>query len=885
MQVATSGGKYPLNELLNEIRTSLTRGDTAGALSLVQKAVSVSGSTPQDIGDIIGRAAVYAYDDFSVQPVEEFFNTLPALLTEATLATFKSRLEPHVSLTHEWKKKLEDVFMERAGRELSNAVRAGSIETALRMCNYLFSMEKSRDGKMRMASILGNILGTVETRQDEVKNLIQKLRHIAPSWDVSEEAIAHVEKTSQERLALMYKTQVENRGVQWYRILTTTTAEMKRYLPLSTTIGEPGKEDIEKIRNLIRSLIRCYFLPPHAGFWEDIVSLLVEFCPREVSTASAAAGMESRLFNSLTPLQKRVIITVMTELGDNQFLIDEMIQFATDHKGERYQHFAIEILGGFKAEGAVDYFVGCLKDKSLVPLRSVVIAALGSLYHPRARIVLKELLRAVLSVKPIDPSRRQGATNILLALAKISRNKNLSPDERNGIIRDVIELLNRKDPRLNLICSENFFLTKPDEINGVFRSWAVQSLVEGFWLKDISPEFKKGSQAGPQSGHTILGQRENWLDQLVRFGSEFLPEVIETAERFMIHYSSAYIAIGELMAHIGDERAVPLLEKLLIATFTTDDAAFLKYEKEHYWDAITESRQVLNKDKIASTLIYALNKIGGTRADCVLADLYEKVQAGHFIIPGDETGEMLFKAHERLSAASKTEEKNVCTDVIPAGGVSEKELGKALKSLKRIYLFSSAKAKRFKKVAALQTLGQAKDPKPKTIQSIIAYLKDPDSLIAAAASAALVDYNTPPMQVNILSPFLHALFREWNTASPKLRKKIEDILRKLRPERDIMRKNIRTAIDGEKEPRVRFAMEKFFAPSILTPAVSVRLTPPPEEEGTSEGKKETPAPLMNKLDLLEQKRLFLEARRRWIAGGKKGEPPKPEDFTPKTKSP
>jgi hypothetical protein len=100
-----------------------------------------------------------------------------------------------------------------------------------------------------------------------------------------------------------------------------------------------------------------------------------------------------------------------------------------------------------------------------------------------------------------------------------------------------------------------------------------------------------------------------------------------------------------------------------------------------------------------------------------------------------------------------------------------------------------------------------------------------------------------------------------------------------------MRKNIRTAIAGEKDPRVRFGMEKFFAPSILPHAGSIKLTPPPAEEGTSEGKKETPAPLLNKLDLLEQKRHFLEARRRWVAGGKKGEPPKPEDFTPKTKSP
>jgi hypothetical protein len=98
-----------------------------------------------------------------------------------------------------------------------------------------------------------------------------------------------------------------------------------------------------------------------------------------------------------------------------------------------------------------------------------------------------------------------------------------------------------------------------------------------------------------------------------------------------------------------------------------------------------------------------------------------------------------------------------------------------------------------------------------------------------------------------------------------------------------MRKNIRMVIEGEKDPRVRFAMEKFFAPIILSPAVNAKLESPPRDEGISDEKKETPKPFMSRIDLLEQKRLFLEARRRWIASGKKGEPPKPEDFTPKNK--
>lgn len=868
-----------MDEFIQQLANCLITGRLEPALASAQKSVSIQSVSQADVGCAIGKAALIAYNRFAVKTVEEFYNTLLTFMPEAAILAFKPIIEPHILLTHEWKKKLSDLYMERIGREIYEAVRSGSLDKAIPLCANLFSSESLPDGKMRVASILGNIFGAIENRQDEAVKIIHKIRGLAHAWRLSEDVLAHLETTTKDRFAMMYKTQMDRRSIQWNRILSTTIAEMKKHLPMTTSTGEPMEEDLANLRSLIYSIIRCYYIPPHEHIWEDIVSLLVELCPREVSTAGAAAGVESRLYNSMTPLQKRTSIAILTELGENEILVNEMIRFAKSHKGDRHEQYAIEILGGFKAESSIEFLIESMKDKNLALMRPVFIAALGAMSSPRAREVLQGMLKSAMQTNLIEPRHRTDITQILMALARISRNKTLNVEERNGLIREVIETLGKKDARLNITCAENFFLVQLNEINRAFRAWAVQRLVEGFWLKDTEAEFAKGPQAGGESARTFLGRREKYVDHLCRFGSEFLPEIIEVADRHMIHYSGAYLAIGELMSRIGDERAVPLLEKMLSATLLADDANLHKYQQEHYWDSSTETRQVLGKDKIAATLVYALSKIGGIKADCILADIYEKIQSGHYTMPGEETAEMIFKAHSRIESESKEKGENVCAATIPADAPAAYDVDDAIRALTKFYLFTGADKKRLKKIAALQLLGRAKSPD--AIKPIIAQLKDSDPLVASAAASALIEYNTPPMPPLLLHEFLRNLILEWDSAPSLLKRKIEDIINKLRADRDAMKNRIRQVVEMEREPKVRFAMEKIFAAQITTQTVEQK-----QETNQANGstKSTLPAPkstnpLTARLSELEQKRLYLEARKKWIAGGKKGDPPKPEDYS------
>ena len=685
------------------------------------------------------------------------------------------------------------------------------------------------------------------------------------------------------RSSLIYKSQIEQRSIEWTRNLTSTTAEMKRFLPLPTSFGEPKPEDLQKFELLVRSIIRGYFLPPHPEQWYDIVMLLVEFCPREVSAIGAASGRESRLFNSLTPTQKKVVISVMTKLGKNPALVKELIKFGRKNYGNRFHQYTVEIIGAFKAKIAGDYFIECLKDKKLHPIHSTVISALGSLTEKKAIKLLKERLSERLGVRTIEPKHRREIEGILSALAKISRNKSLSDKERNALIRDVIEMLGNKDIRLNLFCARNFFLVRLEDINPAFRAWAAEKLVEGLWLKDTSPEFSTDSHEGDRSRRTLLGRREDMANLLIKIGPSFLPNIIETAERHMIHYSGAYMAIGEVMGKIGDERAVPLLEKLLTGALVMEESEIGKYEKDYFWNPESEARQELNKDKVAFSLLYALNEIDGEEGDAVIEEFYEKIQAGQYNIPGNDTSDLLFKAHQRIQRSRGDEfqtgmkqETSRGSSLNLARRTSLHDAEQALKTLKKTFVLSGKEKKRLVKIRALQTIGKARAPY--AIEDIIPLLDDKDAMISSAAKSALIEYNSPPMDIDTLRPYLQTLISNWESASKEMKKKIEDVLKKLHPENESMQAKISRVVETETDPRLRFAMERQFA-DYLAPQPEEQKEGASSENAEGDGSKQKPEE-MGAVQLLEHKRKYMEARKKWIAGGKKGDPPKWEDFSP-----
>jgi len=853
---------------LKTIRDAIVRGNPNRAVELAQKALSSDPDlSPRELAEELGLLAVDLYNSFHVEPVEKFYRDLKHHLPAEASPVLDSHLEKPISLTHDWKKNLEDLFTERMAREIRDAVRNKEYDEAVERCKTLLSRKQTPEGVMNSATLVGNILGTLENEQKESDKVIRMIQ-----GDYPRDIIQIIKRSKQERLALIYKTQMEHRSLEWTRNLATMAAGMKDFLPGVRTLGEPKEEDLERFDLLLRSIIRCYFRPPHAGQWHDIAVLLSELCPQEESFTRKAAGLEDRLYQSLTPTQKKLVIQALSRLGENTALVSSLVRFAGTVHGMRSHTYVLDLLGGLKAEGATHYLIGCLENRKLREVHPRVIAALGSLSDAEAREALLDVLRGKLQIRTITPQRRREITQILMSLAKISRNQKIGVEERNTLIREVIEILDDNDSRLNLTCAEQFFLVRLEEINPAFRSWATERLVEGLWFKDPTPSFADA----PQSGGGVLGHREKLVQLLIKLGSDFLPRILETAERHMVTYSGAYIAMAEVLGEIGDERALSLLEKLLTASLMMEESSLGKYEKELTWDPANQTRRELDKDSITFALVYAANKIGGDRADEILEDVYARIQVGHYTNPGRETTDILFKAHQRiLQSRGQTEAPGEVR--LEAPRVSPLELDEALQTLKKHFFLSGAEKKRKKRIAALQVLGKAKDLR--MIPEIVPFLEEKDPIVSTAAQKALVDYNTPPMDQEKLRRFLRLLIRIRTSSEWSLQKRIDRIFPRLRPEREVMKAKINRIVEGELDPAIRTALEKIFENQIAVPPANGDPTgkAPPTNNADQNNRAVGPSNT-GALNELERKRRYHKARKEWIAGGKKGDPPKLEDF-------
>lgn len=865
----------PEQQWIREIRRLLIEDRVDEALDTSLEFLKKIKRPPSETGDLSGEMLLDLYDSFYVKPVEDFHRRAEEILPHEAFQEIKDHLEESIRLTREWNKKLENMYLERQAREIHMAIRSRHYDDAVDRCENLFNTEDTPEGKRRVAAMIGNIFGTLENEQPGVKEVFKRLYAHSDALGLSTEIYKIIEKNQKERLALIYKSNLSRRSVEWNRALSSASADIRKYLPSSTQFKGLDEEDRRRLDRMVRSVIRCYHKPPHEGVWEDIVLLLVELCPKETTGAGAAAGVESRLYNTLTPTQKKTVINVLTRLGQNDHFVQQMISFAKENHGNRYQEYAIEFLGGMKADQSTDYLLECMKNRSLQGTRMTAAYSLGSMATPLARENLLSNLKSLMSYRTVTAARRTEAETYLMALAKISRNKKITQKERNDLMREIIEILDENDQRLNVVFGENFFLVRRDEINPAFKKWAAEQLTKGLWMKETEAEFARGPEGGETSRRTNLGWRERMVNALEKLGTEYIPTMIETAERYLIHYSPAYMAIGEVMGRIGDKRAVPLIDKLLTATLLTEEKDIPEYDRETYWNAATEKRETLDKDQIASTLVFALNRIGGEESDKLLAEYYEKFQAGQFSIPGTGTSDLLYKAYQRI--------KETRPEIMQEGEeekgeeeskISADKIKKAMKALKKHYWFSGRKKKHLKKVSAFQTLGKAASIK--AVPLILDHLDNGDSIISSAALSALAEYNVPPMSAEKLNAFLSPLMKKYHNAHPHIRRKIETVIEKLHPERKDMRKRIKKAVEIERDPQTRFTMEKLFE-GVIAPGQEKKTGEQPEDERKSEKAKEGGLKPLS-VQRLEQKRAFMQARKKWIEEGKPGDAPKMEDY-------
>lgn len=834
----------------------------------------------------ISEIALSLYNNFEPSPVVELYLNSNKFFHPQLTEALRAKLRDNLELFLHWQRQMEQLTKERLAREIREKIRADEYAEAAILMHKLLNLAHDVETFKQQVQLCGSVLGSLENDQPRVDKTMAVFCQRAPEWQIEPAIIETIEKVRQERYRLMLKARMDNRELEWTRALADAARELKNYLPLHNEIAEPTAEALDKFRQLLMAIFNTAFEPHQQHRWIDIALLLSELAPVAVSTTAVAAGVEQRISEGLGPTAQMVVARTFKQLGDHPRLCNGLIKFLPQLDNIRYYKAVIELMGLLGSPLFIPFLLESLSNKKFSSLKSEIALALGNIGNPAVIEPLAIELRKILSAKLIDPPRVREAMIIIRTLSRIFYSTAATADDRNNVLEYVIQVIPDTEPYLRRDIALEFF-NQPraknilPELKSAHIEWAVSSLVKALWLQDPTPQFARGEE----KQRTILGFREKIAECLIGLGNQVLTFVINEATQQLHRYCGAYMAIGEIMAEIGDKRAIPLLEEMLINTYIAEEKPKNIYEEEYYWDVAEGRRKPLTKDKVAAALIYALDKINTPEGEEVLIRLMKQIQQGQLPVLGTESSNVLMNANLRIA-------RNRGTSAFAPPGVStdkpakpelkdEREIKKLINVLKnpsQLAVVPILKVKiREKKILALKKLSEM--PEPLSIRAIVSALGDSDKMVQEAAKLAIFDLlrptSSPEIIESVCQELLSALDEEAGTSRQKI---LQNIISKLDLSRPVVKNAVIKAMKNMQDRR----MINYISELILTAAEKteaklkesgITATPQPAEE-TRREPSETPKP-KKFVDKIELKRQYLEARRRWIQSGKKGLPPEP----------
>lgn len=865
-----------MKDLYVRLKEKIEDGDMEGSIEQVEQILTLSTESLDATADAIGKTALALYREFVVTPVHRFYHDVAFNIEGSVAQRIQAVLKPYVELTEEWLRKIDAVHRERLARELREHVRRRETDNAIEAIVELLRLASTQEKEQQTLPVhIGNILGTLENDQPEVDLILGRLKAEHGHHAIDRDLVSRIIEAKTERLQTIYRSRLETREVEWTRILISTVVELKKYLPLPNAIGSPTADEIATFEKVVRAILNTPFYENRFEHFADVVIVLVEFCPKELSLAGALAGVEQRMYLTMGPKAQMVIHRVFQEIGQTPLLRKKFLWFAKGDDHHDYQKYAIELMGAFRAHEFIGFLVEALHEKRYQTVREQVLESLGQIGGPHTIDVLLGELGRLVHARVIDPPRFRQASRIVAALGETSKSERIDEKKRNALIKHLIGLLPEDEQRLKLQASLSFFRHQAEHIHPRSIAWAVETLTECLWLADEQPNFARGNDRQ----RSILGYRQQIVDTLIAIGQPGLETFLKVIEKHYLRYGGAYMAIAEVLEKIGDERAVPTIEKLLRSGLMADDEEIGKYQKEYFWDSTEGRRRPLTQDKIVASLVYAADKIGGEQVEQLLTRLFQQVQGGHLSPPGPETANFLLDANMRIAkrkgvsafapVIQKTEDKPEEPKMDTHRQALEQELIETL--TKRTFL-KNRKQQRGKKIAALRALAEHRSVA--ALDPMIAQLADKDKLVRTAAATALLEFAAPGVSKNIVEKLITRLLAALEHASKDLRDEITALFAQLQPRRPIVRETLEGILGGEPTGAVRTEVSRILRTIEQEPfASSSSVAPPPPVPNAGEQDKPEAATPSLPLSDLEKKRRYLLARQEWIRGGKKGPPP------------
>ena len=862
-----------LEETLDQIYRCLTAGEIESVFHILNDESVRGNLSLGEFGREVGKIVRLVYNEFFIIATHSLLENAPKSLPQELNEGISGVLKPILDLSKKYNQKVDEVHQERLARELREKTRAKNLNESADCAIQIIKRAKTPEDTTRLAGFVGALLGTLVNDQKNAQSVVAILEKRLSKLDFSPTLINVVEKERKLRFETIAKSHIENQELDWTRILTANVVEIKSNLPDKLFLGEPTEGQMDKFRDIVCAILRVPFLKGNEEKWIDVLIILVDFCPREMGGLAEMARAEPRIYNTLGLTARRVVNRTFDSLGRLKIIQDLFLKLAEKYQDSHYFEKIVEMLGAFRSPSFHPLLKKLITQKKYAPIRGTIIDAIGQVSGVDSRIHLLDLL-ADDCQGLIDPPRIREATKILIALGKVVKHPLLSSEDRNILIKRVTQIIPRQERRLAIITAVQLFSYKTEEIEDSLIAWAGTVLTDSMWLMDDKPLFARGEER-PAS---ILGFREGIANTLILLGERALPHVLKIAEQNSSRYSGAFLAVGEVLVKIGNETAIPLIEKLLLTSFLTEESTIIKYQKEFYWDPTDETNKPLTKDKIISTLVYAIQKIGGDKAEELLQRLYNQIQSGGLPSIGKETANILVNAS--LKYAKKIRDlKNgsaLPTNILDGQSStlsSENKvlLEESIENLNSSYFLAGKDKKRRKKIEALKILGDFKNID--TIPIIIKQIEEKDPLIRSAAVSTLLSFSDPGTPPEIFKNFIKKTFELMKNFPLEVKVEMRKILIKMNPTRKAFAEALRElksqgiARDCASEiDRLLFIAEE-------SEFQSSQLASGEDKQDSSISQKSGVKKIPESISEIEKKRTYIQARREWIEGGKKGPPP------------
>ncbi|MGC8740848.1 MAG: HEAT repeat domain-containing protein [Candidatus Sumerlaeaceae bacterium] len=861
---------------LEHLWIALEEGRIAQALAIAEDLLVRSPHAASNQAQAAGQLTKLYRDQWRVWPAVRFEEEIVPALGPAG-DTVLDPLRHDLDLFHEWRERLARIAHERLTDEFRGAVKANELKRAFALARSLIDTAFTPDERVQRARQIGNLLGGLVAEKERAASFVRQLARSASELGLDGQAAVAMLEEYERSGAAAYRRETAPASAMRVEH-TQAVVELARFLPDRMALHEPNEDELERFLRAIRAIVAVCLTSPRWERYYEATALFVEFVPKELSTTSALAGVEQRLYASLGRTARIVATKTFAQVGAASPVWESYVRFVTEAIWNKKIAAAIvETIGLFRNPAGVRWLAKWIEEPQL-DVRAEALAALGSIGTQEAIDVLLKVLQSCLREKVLTGPPRRDAIAVLHALGRAART--LDGAQRSQLMKRVVKMLPPGDHELAMRTALAFLQGPLDKLDPELLTWAATIATQALWHVD-RPELARQGRTAP------LGFRQPLIELLERVAPHALATINSVALHHAKTFSGAYLALAELYAKLADPATLPVLRQLITNTFLHDDKPKTPYQRETILEPGTEERSEITRDKVLSALVYAVSKIPSEEADELLAELFEEVRSGRLPRPGKETADVLMQAYMKVGqkrggegmfgvfpgAAAETQEGQA--EISTATVLSHEET-QWLHDLEARFLLATKR--RARRVAAMA--GLAKKKTVAALPKIVEHVIDKDAIVAAAAATALMDFARAPVTPAVLERLHAELLHALQLGTPVMRQKVVDVLRRLGPRRSPLKERLEQLLaTGALDGAARVLVEKLLAPPPDAKPVGgeggAANDKPDGAAGSPAGVAASSGP--KHLTELEKRRQYLLARQAWIRGGKKGPEPQPPE--------